>query len=732
MDNTYYLKVALNVPLLTTFDYILSSDISPERIKAGQRVEVPFRKQKKVGIILAITSKTTLATHKLKTISRLIDDQPIIDNTSMQLAYWLSDYYHKSLGEVFTVLLPTRIRQGKALSLPTKEIWYAKATDASAQLKRAPKQQRAFEIIQQYPDGLTRENFNALDISLPIANALSEKALLIKKVILPQEKNSLIHPSPVTLNTEQQNILEQMHAELNHYVTWVLDGVTGSGKTEIYLQMITAVIHENKQSLVLVPEIGLTPQTIARFSSRFDTDIVVLHSALSDIERAEAWLKAKLGIAKIIIGTRSAIFTPTKNLALIIVDEAHDVSFKQQESLRYHARDVAVKRAQLENIPIILGSATHSLETLYNAQTKKFKQLHLYQRAGYAVEPQYTLLDIRNHYLKEGISPEVLEAIAEKLKAKEQVLIFLNRRGYAPAYMCHHCGWVAECQRCDARMTYHLEPLHLHCHHCDSTKPLYQYCPKCQSHNLLAIGLGTVKIEKVLNDIFPKATLVRVDKDSTRKKNAMDQHLEMIQSGKVDILIGTQMLAKGHHFPNVTLVIILDGDSGFFSSDFRATEAFAQTLMQVAGRAGREEKPGTVMIQTRNPDHPQLQTLVYQGYPHFVNEILKEREIAKLPPYSFLSLIRANAKNNHQTHEFLNQVKALSIKSHTPDISILGPIDAPMPKRAGNYHSQLLFQANNRMQLKQFLSQLVNDIYKLENINRVRWSLDVDPTDLMG
>ena len=682
MDKIFYLQVALNVPLLTTFDYRLPENQDAKQIKAGQRIEVPFRNRTKIGIILNITTSTTLASHKIKKAIRVIDEQPIVDTHLMQLALWLSDYYHYGIGEVFAVMLPTLVRQGKDLALKPKKLWIAEKKSSTHLLQRAPKQKQAFEILQKYPEGLTQDQLKSFEITNQIIHALEEKKLLTQKTVEIREKKTIVHQSALALNLEQKNALQKIIAQLNQYVTWVLDGVTGSGKTEIYLQAIAAVIAEHKQSIVLVPEIGLTPQTIARFSTRFETDIVVLHSALTDSERAEAWLKAKSGIAKIIIGTRSAIFTPTQNLGLIIVDEAHDLSFKQQDSLRYQARDVAVKRAQLENIPVILGSATHSLETLYNAKLNRFNLIQLHNRAGNAIEPSFELLDIRNHYLKEGISPAVIEAIAEKLKHKEQVLIFLNRRGYAPSLMCHHCGWVAECHRCDARMTYHLKPLHLHCHHCDSTKPIYQHCPKCQSHNLLAVGLGTVKVEKVLNEIFPEANLIRVDRDSTRRKNAMNHCLEEINSGKANILIGTQMLAKGHHFPNVTLVIILDGDSGFFSSDFRATEAFAQTLMQVSGRAGREEKPGHVIIQTRNPEHPQLLTLIQNGFQHFVDELLKEREIAHLPPYSYLSLIRAQAKNNYLTHEFLNQVKALSIKSHTSEITILGPIDAPMAKRA--------------------------------------------------
>lgn len=664
----HYLQVAVNVPIYSALDYKLPALFLTQAPQIGQRVCVPFRNQQKTGIILGITQQSHIATNKLKSITSLLDEQPILPNSLLKLATWLSDYYHYPIGEVFAVMLPTLIRQGEALPI----------------------------------------NLDDTKQSIVEVNA-----------------------THFSLNEEQQAAVNQVLAQQQEYHTWVLDGITGSGKTEVYLQLIAQVLQQGKQALVLVPEIGLTPQTIQRFAARFNAEIVILHSNLTDKQRAQAWLKAQSGKAHIIIGTRSAIFTPMLNPGIIIIDESHDLSFKQQDSLRYHARDVAIKRAQIENIPVILGSATHSLETLLNAARHRFSLIKLTQRAGNAVPPQFELLDIRNHYLREGISPKVIELIELHLQRKEQVLLFINRRGFAPALMCHHCGWLAECNRCDAKYTYHLSPLHLHCHHCDNTKPIPAHCPKCQSKNLIPLGLGTVKVETVLSDIFPDAVIVRVDKDSTRRKQSMDKLIDKINNGKADILIGTQMLAKGHHFANVTLVVILDGDSGFFASDFRATEYFAQTLTQVAGRCGRENKPGHVIIQTRNPDHPSLQQLIREGYQAFCQSALQERQQANLPPFSYLSLINARSKNTHTTHEFLEQVKALAIKDHTPAIKILGPIAAPICKRAGNFHYQLLLQTNDRILLKQFLTTLIKDINLLPMSKKIRWSIDVDPVDLM-
>lgn len=731
MNNHYFIQVALNLPMFGTFDYLLPEHVDPLSIQAGMRVEVPFRNQKKIGIILSCNTSSNYPIAKIKPATQIIDEQPIVDDAFLKLAYWLSEYYHAGIGEVLAVMLPTNIRTGHECVLPKLIKWFLDPAFDPNKVKRAPKQKHATEILAKHPNGLSSEEAKRYNISLQTLQALQEKDIIRSKNVDSEIPALQIQTSNLELNLEQNNAIQQISQQFEQYDTWVIDGVTGSGKTEVYLKLIEKALQQEKQALVLVPEIGLTPQTIARFSDRFNVEIAVLHSGLTDKERMHAWIKAKQGIAKIIIGTRSAVFTPMKNLGLIIIDEAHDASFKQQDSLRYHARNVAIKRAQSTNIPIILGSATHNLETLYNAQLNRFKLLHLHQRAGIATTPSFQLLDIRNHYLKEGISPQIIDTIEKTLARKEQVLIFLNRRGYAPALICHHCGWIAECTRCDAKLTYHLEPLHLHCHHCDSTKPLFHHCPECQSTNLLALGLGTVKVETVLNELFPSTKIIRIDRDSTRRKKSMADFLEAINSGDAEILIGTQMLAKGHHFPNVTLVIILDGDSGFFSSDFRATENFGQLLMQVAGRAGRAEKSGHVIIQTRNPDHPQLQSLIQNGYNQLAQDLLNERQAAGLPPYSFLSLIRAHAKNAHVTHEFLEQVKALAIKLHTKTIKILGPIPSPMSKRSGNYHSQLLLQASDRVLLKHFLTMLIRDIAKLPNAKKVRWSLDVDPTDLM-
>jgi primosomal protein N' (replication factor Y) len=532
----------------------------------------------------------------------------------------------------------------------------------------------------------------------------------------------------LSLNSFQQSALDAICA-VKDFQVFLLDGVTGSGKTEVYLQAITHILKQKKQILVLVPEIGLTPQTIQRFRERFSESVVALHSGLNEKERLNAWLAAKNGEAQIVIGTRSAVFTPFLNLGLIVVDEEHDLSFKQQEGFRYHGRDLAIKRAHWNKIPIILGSATPSLESLHNAKQNRYHHLHLPERAGNAKMPEYQMIDIRKMNLQEGLSDILLQEMQQHLQQGNQVMIFLNRRGFAPVLMCHACGWMAMCKRCDMRMTYHQDPKSLHCHHCDSRRPIYKNCESCGEKELFAVGLGTERLEKILEKHFPNESIVRIDRDSTRKKGSIEKLLDEIQQGKHQILIGTQMLAKGHHFPDVTLVAVIDADGGFFSADFRALERMGQLLLQVSGRAGRMEKPGKVMIQTHHPDHPHLQKLLKESYHHFALSLLQERELAKLPPYNFFALFRAEAYDTRHILAFLTEIKKLTGKIGE-GIRMLGPISAPMPRRAGRHRMQLLVHASQRPFLQTFLKRIVHGIETIPNKHRVRWSLDVDPIEM--
>jgi len=532
--------------------------------------------------------------------------------------------------------------------------------------------------------------------------------------------------SPV-LNQAQQDAITAITDAKNIFQVFLLDGVTGSGKTEVYLRTIQEKLNDGKQVLMLVPEISLTPQTIERFRARFQEKIVALHSNLSERERLEAWLLAKSGEAKIVIGTRSAIFTPFANLGLIIVDEEHDTSFKQQDRFRYHARDLAIMRASINKIPIVLGSATPSLESLLNAKRKRYVYLSLPERAGVAQLPVYQILDLHRLPAEEGLSQALLDTMKMHLAAGNQVLLFLNRRGYAPVLYCKTCAWMAGCKRCATRLVYHRHPQRLQCHYCDAKSAIPTKCGECGSETLQAIGLGTQRLEETLAKHFSDVPIIRVDRDSTRKKGAMQDLLTQIHTQQKAILIGTQMLAKGHHFPHVTLVAVVDTDSGLFSADFRAAEQMGQLLVQVAGRAGRAEKPGTVVIQTRQPQHVLLQILIHQGYHAFAETLLKEREAAMLPPFAYFAVFRAESYTDEPAQYFLNSLK--NSDEYSKAITLLGPVPALISKRKGLYCHHLLVRADKRSTLQQFLKKILEKIAESKK-QSVKWILDVDPIEV--
>jgi primosomal protein N' (replication factor Y) (superfamily II helicase) len=540
-------------------------------------------------------------------------------------------------------------------------------------------------------------------------------------------EKSTLHAAPhLTLNVEQQQALDKITAAQG-FQTFLLEGVTGSGKTEVYLQSIDKIIHAQQQALVLVPEISLTPQTVSRFTTRFQVPIAVLHSNVGDKDRLQAWTMAATGTARIVIGTRSAVFTPMPQLKLIIIDEEHDLSFKQQEGFRYSARDLALKRAQLEQCAIVLGSATPSFETLQNTKLGRFQHLIMQNRAGHAQLPTFDLIDLRKQKLQQGLSPLLLKKMQYHLEQNHQVLIFLNRRGYSPTLLCHDCGLAAECTHCDARLTYHKIKNILHCHHCEQQMRVPTQCGSCGSTDLMPLGQGTQRIEAFLASHFPQFKTVRIDRDSTRGKNKLHDLLDEVQTGHYQILVGTQMLAKGHHFPRVTLVVILEADQGLLSADFRAAERLGQLIMQVAGRAGRASLPGTVAIQTHHPQHPLLTQLINEGYHAFAQQALQEREMAGLPPHSHMALMRAESSVEADSITFLQRAREL-ITPHA-QVQILGPIPAPMQRKQGRYRAHLLLQTKSRNALQQLMTLWLE---KLEgySLKGVRWSLDIDPQSL--
>jgi len=558
---------------------------------------------------------------------------------------------------------------------------------------------------------------------------LLEKGWVVCEKALQIPDNKAQSQAP-QLATEQRTAVDQIISALGTNGRFLLNGVTGSGKTEVYLRCIEAACSQGLQALVLVPEISLTPQLMSRFEQRLDGCLVSLHSGLNDTERMQNWLCAAHGYADVVIGTRSSILAALPRLGLIIVDEEHDNSFKQQDGFRYHARDLALMRARACNCPVVLGSATPSFESLNNVDCRKFVQLSLTHRAGDAMPPELGLMDIRRRKLIEGMSDRMIDAIREHLDNAGQALVFINRRGFAPTLLCNDCGAAAQCRRCDANMTVHARSQRLRCHHCGAERPLPAGCESCGSVELDRVGYGTERIAAALEAVFPDVQIARIDRDSTRRKGALEQQLALATSGEARILVGTQMLAKGHHFPRLTLVGILDADRGLFGTDFRSLEHMGQLILQVAGRAGREKNSGKVLIQTRNPDSPMLQTLVVEGYAPFAQIAMSERKLADLPPYSFMALVRAEAAKASEPHQFLLEVAAALQRNDSKQLEILGPAPAPMERLGGRYRAQLLLQSDRRSTLNDSLARLSHIIDGLPGARRCRWSIDVDPVDL--
>ena len=639
------------------------------------------------------------------------------------------------------------MRQGE--NAESKKHWCWKASEAghivtaASFKKNALRQIEALEILQQHPNGLALPMLKTLGIKTMPLEALAQKGYAEKFLRAPNphptDPQALFKESPLLLNEIQQPavhaVIKALDADDSNQ-SFLLNGVTGSGKTEVYLHLTAHCLQQHKQVLILVPEIGLTSQTISRFQARFNCYVAALHSGLSERARLEHWLMAQKGEAQIIIGTRSAIFTPLARPGLIIIDEEHDLSYCQQDGFRYSARDLAIVRGNIEKIPVLLGSATPSFESLANANSGRYQPLELQSRVSDGKLPRPKLVDIRSNRLREGLNSASLHAIKGHLENGNQALIFVNRRGYAPVIICHHCGWTHQCQFCDSAMTVHQKPPHMLCHHCASTRAIPKQCPKCEQAELQTLGYGTEKLEDYLNQEFEQHDVIRIDRDSVKGKTGWDKKLKQIHRGEPAILLGTQMLTKGHHFPNVTLVIIADGDSGLFSVDFRAPERLAQLIVQVSGRAGRGKNEGEVLIQTHQPDHPLLLSLLSQGYGPFAQQALDERQQALLPPFGHMAIIRAQAQYKNQCLDFLNQAFALlaPIQHHHPELEVvqaLEPTLAPMEKRAGRYRAQTLLLSPTRKPLHQLLSQWIPALETIKEGNRVRWHLEVDPIEIV-
>ncbi|MBC3765968.1 primosomal protein N' [Neptunicella marina] len=720
-------EVALAVPKRTTFEYLLG-DSTPA---IGARVQVPFGNRKLVGVVLAIKSDSNWPVEKLKPIQQILDDDAVLDTGLIKLLKWAAQYYQHPIGDVMQSALPVKLRQPNSSEMPQITQWQCselgRETDA-ATLSRAPKQQALLLALQQseLTDSDIKQNYTTA-----IIKALEQKELIEAQLITPQ--SNLDWHTQLQVNIAPKPSLEQSLAitcisgTQHQFHPVLLEGVTGSGKTEVYLQAIEPVLKQQKQVLILVPEIGLTPQTVSRFRKRFNAPVGLLHSNLTDNERLAVWQQAREGELAIVIGTRSAIFTPFLSLGMIIVDEEHDNSYKQQDGFRYHARDLAVMRARFEQLPLVLGSATPSLESLHNALSAKYQHIELHNRAGNAQHAHQQLFDVKHQPMQFGIAVGMQQRMRAHLEQGNQVMVFINRRGYAPSLLCHDCGEVEMCQRCDKAYTYHKGLNKLQCHHCGDAKPAPQQCSACGSKQLVTQGVGTEQLEQGLSQLFPQYKSVRIDSDNIRSKSRFNQILDDINQRQYQILIGTQILAKGHHFPHVTMVLIVDVDGALFSMDFRAAENLAQLITQVSGRAGRAELAGEMWMQSHQPQHPLLQDLVQNGYQHFARYALDERRAAGLPPFSFQALFRAEAHNQATAHQFLHSVAELiAAQAH---VLPLGPFPALMEKRQGRFRMQLLVQSQERGALQKALFVSMPQIEQLPLAAKVRWSLDVDPQD---
>ena len=730
------LRVAVNAPLRMLFDYLPPQGMVGGRLRPGVRVRVPFGRGQRTGVLLEVAQSTGVGRSRLKRVTRVLDADPLLSAEDLALMGWAAAYYQHPIGEVLSGALPLRLRRGEAAAAGGVPGWRLTADGAAvdpAQLRGAPRQSAVMVALGRFSGRASRDElYGVCGPCAPVLRALEGKGWLEPCRVDGAEGPAVDTPpdNRPRLNPGQAAAVSVVGAALGSYHCFLLDGVTGSGKTEVYLALVERALAERSQVLVLVPEIGLTPQLRERFNRRIREPIVVLHSGMGELERERAWLRARNGDASVVLGTRSAVFTPLPRLGLVIVDEEHDLSFKQQEGFRYSARDLAVIRGHRRGCPVVLGSATPSLESIENATRGRYGLLALPDRAGNASVPRIDLVDVRSAPLEGGLSPVTLGAVREEISAGNQVLLFLNRRGYAPLLTCHQCGWIAECRRCDARMTLHGASGMLWCHHCGSQRRADTCCPECTGADLRRLGQGTERLEETLRRLFPDQGVVRIDRDSTRRRGELERLLDEIKAGRHGLLVGTQMLAKGHHFPGVTLVCILDIDQGLFGTDFRAAERMAQMLIQVAGRAGREEKPGRVMIQTRHPDHPQLQLLVRRGYGAFAAHALVERREAQLPPFSHQALLRAAANGPAAPREFLEAAVESGEGLSPEGVFFFGPVAAPMERRAGKFRAHLLVQAGARADLQRFLGRWVPILESMKLAASVRWSIDVDPLDL--
>lgn len=753
-----FLAVAVPVPLRKTFHYTHTGTV-----ELGKRVAVRFANRDLTGVVVnaweTIPDNMAINPDKCKPIESVLDETAIFNPSWLALLQWVANYYQHPIGEVMHAALPGALRK-RISSLPKAQLGISLSPELQAinqpghdisqtvpfiTLQRAPKQHAlaCYVAAKTQPNtplaidesaGINKAYLREV-FSTPLITALIKKSVLVEReYIAPygdwyaqKAPAYFTHTQALKPNIEQSVAISGITAQLDQFGCFLIEGITGSGKTEVYLQIINQVLQRQQQVLILVPEIGLTPQTVGRFEARFGIEVGVLHSGLSDNERLNVWQKARLNQIGLVIGTRSAIFTPLPELGMIIIDEEHDDSFKQQDGLRYHARDVAIMLAQRKQIPVILGTATPVLETLHRAMSGKYQHYTLQKRAGNAATAPVHIIDVCNQPLQFGLAHTTIAMLQTHLAQGNQVLIFINRRGFAPAVLCQQCGQVEECQACAKPMTYHKTQSRMVCHHCLAFNLPPSRCQSCGAGDLITQGMGTQQLEDGLAQLFPQYSTVRIDSDSMRGKDTLSDTIEAINQRQHQILLGTQILAKGHHFAHVTCVVIMDVDGALFSADFRAPEKLAQLITQISGRAGRADKPGETFLQTTQPGHPLLQDLVNNGYGHFARYALQERQHATLPPYSFQTVIRAEDEDPQLTLRYLQYVAQLLI--NMPNLSVVGPLPCLIEKKQNRYRFMLIIQSPYRDLRQKAVTAIVDDCTAYANKLRIRWSIDVDNID---
>ena len=725
------IRVALNVPLPTLFDYACDDADVPA---IGAHVRVPFRRRELPGFVFEHADHSDLDAKRIRKISAVSKDVPLVPRELLKLVSFLSSYYQHPIGEVLFGALPGPMRSAKSLRVP-RDIVYALAVaagdEALSRVRKGAKNQRQLIELLNERGELSSAELRAMSPGFSAAAKSMLKAGVLRECERKATKGARFVDQHEP-NAAQASAVAGIQAIGRKFGVFVLHGITGSGKTEVYLRLIAERLREGEQTLVLVPEISLTPQLEQWFRSRFpESRIVSLHSALSDGERAAHWFAAQTGEAQIVLGTRLAVLTPMPGLALVIVDEEHDTSFKQQDGMRYSARDVAIYRAKSRGVPIVLGSATPSLETYAHAQSGRYRLLRLAKRAfENAVLPAVRTVNTRGRKLEQGLSSVLTDALQQRLDRGEQSLLFLNRRGYAPVLCCTACGWVCGCSRCSSHLVLHLADRLLRCHHCGYQTGIPRACPTCGNQDIHPFGRGTQRIEETLQQRFPAARVLRVDRDSTRTRHAWESLLKKIHGGEADILIGTQMLAKGHDFPKLTLVGILNSDSALFAADYRAPERLFATLLQVSGRAGRADLPGEVLIQTEHPEHPLYRALAHHDFTEFARAQLVEREVAGFPPYMHQAMLRAEAERLEHALRFLKSARELPPcrGALSRRVQLYDPVPMALARRASRERAQLLVESRSRPALQEFLGEWVALLYATPD-RGIRWSVDVDPIE---